>query len=287
MPTYLLTIAYHGTRFHGWQQQAGVRTVQEDLTRAFAAIDCPGVHVEGAGRTDAGVHALGQCAHVVIEREFAPDRLLLALNTHLEDDVAVQEVRRAPDGFHARFHAAGKRYAYRCVTAPVRPAIGRDLYHWVRRPLDLAAMRAAAQCLVGRHDFASFASNPGYARKRGTTRTLQHVHLLRRSGGFDFVVQGSGFLYNMVRNLMGSLLEVGFGNRSPQWFAEVLAARDRRRAGPTAPPQGLYLLRVLYAPDLSPAGEEPGVEPAAAAGERAGEPAGEPASERADAAGDD
>ena len=263
MPTYLLTIAYHGTHFHGWQQQVGVCTVQEELTKAFAAIDCPGVHVEGAGRTDAGVHALAQAAHVVIARDFAPERLLLALNTNLPDGIAVQRVVRAPDTFHARFHAAGKRYLYRCVCAPIRPAIGRDLYHWVRRPIDLHAMRAAAACLPGRHDFAAFASNPGYPRKRGTTRKLHHVHLLRRPGGFDFVVQGGGFLYNMVRNLVGSLLEVGYGNRSPEWFHGVLAGRDRRAAGPTAPPQGLYLLRVLYAKDLSPAGEEPGVEPEA------------------------
>ena len=258
MPTYLLTVAYHGTAFHGWQQQEGFRTVQQELQRAFAAIGCAGVHVEGAGRTDAGVHALGQAAHVAVERAFPPERLLLALNANLPDDVAVQRVREAPPGFHARFHARGKRYAYRCVCATVRPAIARDLYHWVRRPVDLAAMRAAAQCLVGRHDFASFASNPGYPRKRGTVRALHHVHLLPRPGGFVFVVQGGGFLYNMVRNVVGTLLEVGYGNRPPQWFAQVLAARDRRAAGPTAPPHGLYLLRVLYAADLSPAGDEPG-----------------------------
>jgi tRNA pseudouridine38-40 synthase len=257
VPTYLLTIAYHGTHFHGWQQQDGFRSVQAELTRAFAALDCPGVHVEGAGRTDAGVHAIGQCAHVVLAREWVPERLLLALNTQLPDDVAVQRVQKAPDGFHARFHARGKRYAYRCHCAPVRPAIGRDLYHWLRRPVDLAAMRAAAQCLVGRHDFASFASNPGYPRKRGTTRAMHRVHLRRQPSGFDFVVQGGGFLYNMVRNLVGSLLEVGYGKRPPAWIAEVLAARDRRAAGPTAPPHGLYLMRVLYAADLSPAGDEP------------------------------
>ncbi len=260
VPTYLLTIAYEGTRFHGWQQQEGFRTVQQELVRAFAAIDCPGLHVEGAGRTDAGVHAVGQCAHVVMPRAFAPERLLLALNTNLPDDVAVQAVRAAPDGFHARFHARGKRYVYRCLTAAVRPAIGRGLYHWVRRPVDLAAMRAAAACLAGRHDFASFATNPGYPRRRGTVRTLQHVHLVPHGGGFDLAVQGGGFLYNMVRNVMGSLLEVGYGNHPPGWIADVLAARDRRRAGPTAPPQGLYLVRVLYAPDLSPAGDEPGRE---------------------------
>ena len=270
MPTYLLTIAYHGTAFHGWQQQDGFRSVQQELQQALARIDCPAVHVEGAGRTDAGVHAFGQCAHIVLDRDFPPDRLLLALNANLPDDVAVQRVRRAPDGFHARFHAAGKRYGYRVVSTPVRPAIGRDLYHWVRRPVDLAAMRQAAACLRGRHDFASFASNPGYPRKRGTVRTLHHVHLLARPDGFVFVVQGGGFLYNMVRNLVGSLLEVGFGNRPPGWLAEVLAARNRGAAGPTAPPQGLFLLRVLYARDLSPAGEEPGVTGATGADPGAG-----------------
>jgi tRNA pseudouridine38-40 synthase len=258
VPTYLLTIAYDGTRYHGWQRQAGHATVQEELERAFAAIDCPDVHVEGAGRTDSGVHAIGQCAHAVLRRPFPIERLPLALNAHLPEDIAVQRVRAAPDGFHARFHSRGKRYAYRCLVSAVRPAIGRSLYHWIRRPVDLARMREAAQCLRGEHDFASFATNPGYPRKRGTVRTLHRVHLVHRPGGFDLVVQGSGFLYNMVRNLAGTLLEVGYGNRPPEWVAEVLAARDRRTAGATAPARGLYLLRVLYANDLSPAGREPG-----------------------------
>lgn len=258
MPTYLLTIAYDGSRYGGWQSQTNAPTVQDELRRALVAIDCPGVHVEGASRTDAGVHAFGQCAHVVIPRPFPPENLLLALNANLPDDIAVQHVRLAPDGFHARFHARGKRYVYRCLTSRVRPAVGRPFYHWVRRPLDLPAMRAAAQCLVGQHDFAAFATNPGYLRKRGTVRTLHHVHLWQRPSGFDFAVQGSGFLYNMVRTLVGSLLEVGNGNRPVSWLADVLASRDRRRAGPTLPPGGLYLLRVLYAKDLSPAGVDPG-----------------------------
>jgi tRNA pseudouridine38-40 synthase len=122
-------------------------------------------------------------------------------------------------------------------------------------------MRQAAQLLVGTHDFAAFATNPGYLRKRGTVRELQRVHLVARAAGFDFVVQGRGFLYNMVRNLMGSLLEVGYGNRPPSWIGELLASRDRRLGGPTAPPQGLYLLKVLYAKDLTPAGVEPGLAP--------------------------
>ncbi|MBX3463847.1 MAG: tRNA pseudouridine(38-40) synthase TruA [Planctomycetes bacterium] len=266
MPTYLLTIAYDGTCFHGWQRQAGFRSVQEELENAFAAIGCGTPHVEGAGRTDAGVHAMGQAAHVELERAFPLDRLPLALNANLPADVAVQAARLAPPGFHARFHARGKRYAYRCLTSPVRPAIGRSLYHWVRRPVDLAAMRQAAACLRGRHDFAAFATNPGYPRRRGTVRTLHHVHLLHRPGGFDFVVQGSGFLYNMVRNLVGSLLEIGYGNRPVEWLEQVLRGRDRRAAGATAPAAGLYLVGVLYAADLRPAGVEPGTGAEDAAG---------------------
>ncbi len=258
VPTYLLTIAYDGANYHGWQRQAGTATVQEQLERAFAAIDCPDVHVEGSGRTDAGVHAIGQCAHAVIDREFPPEKLLLALNTNLPDDVAVQRVRRAPDGFHARFHARGKRYVYRCYVSTVRPALGRHHVWWVRRPVDLAAMRKAAQCLLGTHDFASFSTNPGYPRKRGTVRTLQRVHVVARANGFDFAVQGNGFLYNMVRALVGSLLEVGKGHRPPEWLADVLAKKDRRVAGATAPACGLYLVRVLYAAGLTPAGVEPG-----------------------------
>jgi len=261
VPTYLLTIAYDGTAYRGWQRQDGQPTVQQQLEQAFAAIDCPAVHVEAAGRTDAGVHAVGQSAHAVIGRDFPPDKLQLALNANLPPDVAVQAVRRAPDGFHARFFARGKRYVYRCCVSPVRPAIGRTLYHWVRRPVDLQAMRAAARCLLGRHDFRSFATNPGYARTRGTVRTLQHLHLFARPYGFDLAVQGDGFLYNMVRAIAGSLLEVGYGNRPPSWLAEVLQARDRRAAAATAPAGGLYLVRVLYAADLSPAGVEPGREP--------------------------
>lgn len=260
MPTYLLTIAYQGTHYAGWQRQADQDTVQKRVEDAFAALECPGVHVEAAGRTDAGVHAFGQCAHVVLPRPFPVDRLHLAVNAHLPPDIAVQAARLVPDGFHARFHARGKRYVYRCAVSSIRPAIGRDLYHWVRRPVDLEAMRAAAQCLRGRHDFASFATNPGYQRSRGTVRTLRRVHLLRNSRGFDFAVEGDGFLYNMVRTLIGTLLEVGYGNRAPAWVAEVLAARDRRRAAATAPAEGLYLQRVLYAEDLTP-GPEPGRDP--------------------------
>ena len=151
-----------------------------------------------------------------------------------------------PAGFHARFSARGKRYAYRYVVDHIRPVLGRVLGHWVKRPLDVVAMRQAARFLRGEHDFASFASNPGYERTRGTVRRLDHVHLIRRAHGVDLVVQGSGFLYNQVRAIAGTLQQVGLGKYPAEHVRTILAAKDRSLAGMTAPACGLYLVRVLY-----------------------------------------
>ncbi len=253
MSTCLLKIAYDGTHYSGWQRQLGEATVQQRLEEALVTIFGTRVVVEGAGRTDAGVHAFGQCAHVVLPRPFPVAQLVPALNGNLPDDIAVRSARAAPDGFHARFCAIGKRYAYRCVTSRIRPAVGRGYYHWVKRPLDLDAMREGAKFLVGKHDFAAFATNPGYERKRGTVRTIQSLRIARRTWGFDLVVQGDGFLYNMVRAISGTMIDVGTGRLSPQNVGEILASCDRREAGPTAPACGLYLLRVLYPDPLTPA----------------------------------
>ncbi len=257
MPSYLLTIAYDGSAYAGWQRQAGCDTVQERLEDAAAVLSGQRVVVEGASRTDAGVHALGQAAHVRLPRAWAPDKLRLALNGNLPQDIAVRDVRPVGDDFHARFHARGKRYVYRCIVDPVRPALGRGYCHWLRKPVDLPAMRRAAACLRGRHDFASFASNPGYERKHGTVRTLWHLHLLSRPRGFDLAVQGDGFLYNMVRAIAGTLIDVGTGRSPEARVAEILRAADRRDAGPTAPAAGLCLVRVLYPRALVARGLEP------------------------------
>lgn len=246
MSTCLLTIAYDGTNYAGWQRQLGEDTVQGRLEQALATIFGSRVPIEGSGRTDAGVHAFGQAAHLVLPRPFAVQQLVPALNGNLPDDIAVRTARPAPDGFHARFCAIGKRYVYRCVTSPLRPAVGRGYYHWVKRPLDLSAMRRAGRLLLGRHDFASFATNPGYARKRGTVRTLRHLQIVQRSWGFDLAVQGDGFLYNMVRTIAGTLIDVGSGRLEAEHVGEILRSKDRREAGPTAPACGLYLLSVLY-----------------------------------------
>jgi tRNA pseudouridine38-40 synthase len=252
VPSFLLTIAYDGSDYAGWQRQAGFDTVQERLERACAVIFGEPIGVEGASRTDAGVHALRQAACVRLPRQFPPDTLLKALNGNLPRTISVRAVVPVPAEFHARFAALGKRYLYRCATGQVRPALGQHYRHWLPRHVDLAAMRQAARCLLGRHDFASFATNPGYVRKRGTVRTLQRVHLVQRPWGFDLLVQGDGFLYNMVRAIAGTLIDVGLHRYGPERVAEILAARDRSAAGATAPACGLYLVRVLYPRELLP-----------------------------------
>ncbi|MEE9127537.1 MAG: tRNA pseudouridine(38-40) synthase TruA [Planctomycetota bacterium] len=246
MRTYLLTLGYNGTRYAGWQRQDGFETVQECMEKAVGVLIGETVTVHGAGRTDAGVHAIRQTAHVRLPRPFEPDELVKALNGNLPRDVAVSGAREVQADFHARFSATGKRYAYRFLTSPIRPLFGTGLYHWVKRPLDIDAMRRGASFLRGEHDFASFASNPGYDRTRGTVRRLDHVHIIHRPHGADLVVQGNGFLYNMVRAIAGTLQQVGLGKHPPEHVRDVLAAKDRSMAGMTAPPSGLYLVRVLY-----------------------------------------
>ena len=176
-----------------------------------------------------------------------------AINGNLPDDIRVRGVRPVSHAFHARFSAIGKRYAYRFATGADRPIFREGLCHWSRRPLDLAAMRVAALALRGEHDFAAFASNPGYPRKRGTVRRIDRLHLLRRPHGIDLVVQGNGFLYNMVRAIAGTLRDVGIGKLKPADVGAILASRDRRRASATIEPGGLFLVRVLY-PDGVDAG---------------------------------
>ena len=221
---YLLTIASDGSAFAGWQRQEGFDSVQERLEDALLAVLGEPVIVHGAGRTDAGVHAIRQAAHIRIEREFAPQRLLMAINGNLPPEVRVIAVRSIPPGFHARFSAAGKRYVYRAVVSRIAPVFDRGRRHWVRRPCDVARMRAAARHLLGEHDFAAFATNPGYVRKRGTGWRIDDVHVLRRGQGVDISVQGNGVLYNMVRAIAGTLIDVGVGTRSPDEVADLLAS---------------------------------------------------------------
>ncbi len=244
-------LAYDGTEFHGWQRQAGVRTVQEVLEGVLQRVLGHPLHVHGASRTDAGVHARGQVANVVTATPIPVENLRRAVGHRLPPDVALLHAELVRTEFHASGAALGKLYRYRLfasVRRPVAALAGRCTWH-VWYPLDLDRMRAAAAAFVGRHDFAALASHG--SPRTTTVRTVRHVEVRRCGEELQIDVEGGGFLYNQVRNMVGTLVEIGRGHWSPERIAEILASRDRRQAGPTAPPQGLCLQWVRYGPARS------------------------------------
>jgi tRNA pseudouridine38-40 synthase len=246
---FKLTIAYDGTQYEGWQAQKTGTGVQEKVEAALAKLFPSRPRVHGSSRTDTGVHALGMVAHFEVPRAecmMAPRKLALALNAWLPEDIRVLAAARARPDFHARFKAAGKQYRYFVWNqAAMNPLIRRTAWH-VPRPLDLSAMRAAAPFFLGKHDFQSFAANPGYARE-STVRTLTRCELRRRGRLLTFVIEGDGFLYKMCRGIVGTLVQVGLGKFPAAEVRRMLAKRDRRVAGMSAPAQGLVLWKVSYA----------------------------------------
>ncbi len=245
--TLRLVLEYDGAGFSGWQVQRGKRTVQAEVAKAVQRVTGERLTVHGAGRTDAGVHAAGQVAHLVTRTRIGCDRLVHALNAHLPPDIAVLHVDEVPPGFHAQFHATGKTYRYRVLVRPVRSALRRDRVHLVRTPLDLGRMRAAAARLVGTRDFRAFCTE-ARTRER-TVRRIDRLDIRDEADEIVFEVSGSGFLYNMVRTMVGTLLWAGMGKLTPDDVSAILESRDRRRAGPVVPPQGLTMVRVRYEGD--------------------------------------
>ena len=239
-----LTLAYDGTGLSGWQVQPDRPTVQGLLAEACARILGAPVKVVGASRTDAGVHALRQVASLATTSAIAPPRLARALNALLPAAIRVTDAAEAAPGFDARRSAVAKRYAYLIDRGPVAtPFLERFAWHWPR-PLDLRAMAHAAVALRGKHDFSAFCAAPG--RDRHPTCTVLSARIRARGRRVGVFLSADSFLHHMVRNIVGSLVEVGRGARRPEWLAEVLDARDRSRAGPTAPARGLTLVRVRY-----------------------------------------
>ena len=250
MATFKITVAYDGAGYVGWQRQASGVSIQGLIEDALRALDGRDVAVAGAGRTDAGVHALGQVAAFTLAREMAPDTLARALNAHLPPAVRVLRAEEAPPAFHPRFGARAKTYRYQLWTGEVLSPFERGRAWHVPGVLDVEAMRAAAQTLAGRHDFAAF---QGAGSEVATTEReiFESAICSLQSAMLVYEVTGSGFLRHMVRNIVGSLVEVGRGRRPAAWIGDVLAARDRTAAGPTAPPQGLFLVRVEYSGALA------------------------------------
>ncbi len=243
---YFLRVAYVGTAFSGFQVQTVLRSVQGDLWKALKTFDPAAPMPQGTGRTDAGVHARAQGVLVVLSKEWDPYRLLAAFNAHLGPDARVMEVLPAPPGFFPRAHAVGKRYVYRIQEGPAEDPFlhGRRWHVHGAVPLDREAMAQAASHLVGVHDFSSFRHQECAARS-----PIKEIHAIRLEGegrSLDLVFEGNRFLMHMVRIMAGTLVEVGKGRYAPGDLPGILEARDRRRAGITAPPHGLYLEQVWY-----------------------------------------
>ncbi len=245
MPRYRLLIEYDGGPFVGWQMQAGGASVQGVITQAIAAFADEAVTVHGAGRTDAGVHALGQVAHVDLKRDWRPYRVRDALNARLRPHpVAVVAVEKAADSFHARFSAKRRHYLYRIVNRRADLTLERNRAWRVPRPLDAAAMHAAAQSLLGRHDFTTFRA--AECQAKSPVKTLDRLDVAREGQEVRIYASARSFLHHQVRSMVGSLVLVGEGKWSRDDLAAVLAARSRAGCGPVAPPEGLYLVSVDY-----------------------------------------
>ena len=246
MPRYRISIEYDGTPFLGWQvQSVGDPTVQGALQEAIRRFSGETVPLRGAGRTDAGVHALGQVAHFDLEREWDPYRIREAINFHLRPaPIVVLSCEVAPAAFDARFSAVGRHYLYRMLARRAPPALDRNRVWWLTVPLDAGAMHQAAQALVGRHDFTTFRAVACQARS--PVKTLDRLEVSRYGEEIQVRASARSFLHHQVRSMVGSLKLVGEGKWTALQLGEALEARDRKACGPVAPAAGLYLVRVDY-----------------------------------------
>lgn len=241
---YKFTIAYDGTRFYGWERQPDRETIQGKLEAVLSRLQGAPVEIIGAGRTDAGVHARAMVANAVLDVKESPEEIRDYMNRYLPDAIAVREVKPCAPRFHARYKAIGKTYRYTVFVGEVKPVFDRKYVTILPYVPDVEAMRRAAAELVGEHDFAAFCGNP--RMKKSTVRLVDSITIEQNRDRIHFTFHGTGFLQNMVRILVGTLLEVGRGYWEPDYVQTILDARDRKLAGPTAPPEGLCLMKVDY-----------------------------------------
>lgn len=255
MRNFKIVLQYEGTRYKGWQKQgkadadplsgaAAENTIQGKLERLLTRIAGKPVEVQGSGRTDAGVHAYGQVANFHMDTEETPQGLMDKINSYLPEDIGVIAIEEVPERFHSRLHAKGKTYRYRVLNSPVPHIFDRRYVFQAAEKLDVEAMREAVALLTGTHDFKAFTSSK--KGKKSTVRTIESIQIDRVSEEIIFIFTGDGFLYHMVRILMGTLLEVGAGNRKPEDITAILESGSRECAGPLVPACGLALMEVRY-----------------------------------------
>ncbi len=239
-----LGIEYNGATYSGWQKQPGFLTLQGELEKALSRIADHPIDIFCAGRTDAGVHATQQVVHFISSAQRDLKAWVFGTNVYLPPHIRVQWVKEMPDDFHARFSARARRYVYMILNQSIHPALYRQEITFEHRPLDESRMHEAAQCLVGEHDFSSFRS--AACQSLSPFRSIDFIRIQRQGDLVIMDIQANAFLHHMVRNIAGVLLPIGYGERDPHWAYEVLKQRDRRAAGKTASPNGLYLVQVHY-----------------------------------------
>ena len=241
---YKLKISYDGTRYSGWERQPGRETIQGKLESVLSRMCDEDIEITGAGRTDAGVHAKAMIANVHLCTDMDEEEILEYLNRYLPDDIAVTKVSPASDRFHARYNAKGKTYCYTIFNGKVKPVFNRKYYTYIEEPLDIDAMRMAGEYLIGEHDFKSFCGNP--KMKKSTVRRINSIDIKTSKGYIYIYYNGTGFLQYMVRIMTGTLIAVGRGELKPEEVENILQAKDRSIAPPTAPAKGLCLEKVHY-----------------------------------------
>ena len=242
---FKLTIEYDGTDFHGWQRQKSDRSIQGEIEAALQEMTGEKINLIGSGRTDAGVHALGQVANFTCSTRLDSDAFQNGLNSLLPDSIVIRDCKMVNADFHARFDARRKRYHYRILNRRLPTAIKRQYCWHVRRPLDLESMDRAASKLVGTHDFSTF-EGAGSPRSDSVRQVFNAAFFKETADEIVFKIEANGFLRFMVRSIVGTLKDVGTGKLNPEEFQAILESRDRSQAGVTAPPQGLFLVRVVY-----------------------------------------
>lgn len=245
MPNFKITIEYDGTAYHGWQRQAEDRTIQGELENALMAMTGDSITVTGSGRTDAGVHALNQVANFRCATLLTSEVFLKGLNSLLPDDIVITSCKVVPEKFHARYDVKSKVYHYKILNRLIPAAICRQYAWHIRKKLDLIAMQEALCCIIGSHDFKSFEGSG--SPRAATVRRIISADLSKADHDYMVLkIEGDGFLKFMVRNIVGTLVDVGLGKITPEDFKKILASKDRNLAGITAPAHGLFLMEVKY-----------------------------------------